>query len=163
MGAGTVSVMRFRAASLSVVLCALALPSSAQAQKSLWATVNVCDTARHPYEVGVRASMPGFPRGTVRRMRFRIQYSDAGTWRYVNGADSGWRTLSRARGRPVEAGWSFDFPAPAAPVTFRGVVRYRWMKAGRVVGRAMRITEAGHRSTIGADPPDYSAATCSMG
>ena len=148
---------------LACALCTLALPATAHGQKSLWATVNVCDTAKHPYEVGVRASMPGFPRGTLRRMRFRIQYSDAGIWHYVKGADSGWRALSRARSRPIEAGWSFDFPAPSAPVTFRGVVRYRWLKAGRVVARAMRITEAGHRSTVGSDPPGYSAATCSMG
>jgi len=155
--------MRSRAVLLSAVLCSLALPASAHAQKSLWATVNVCNTLKHPYEVGVRASMPGFPRGTARRMRFRIQYADAGTWRYVKGADSGWRSLSRARGRPIEAGWSFDFPAPSAPVTFRGVVRYQWLRSGHVVGRRLRITEAGHRSTVGADPPDYSAATCSMG
>jgi hypothetical protein len=155
--------MRLRAVLMSAVLCGLAAPATAHAETSLWATVNICDTAKHPNEVGVRASMPGFPRGTVRRMRFRIQYSDAGRWRYVTGADSGWRSLSRARGRPVEAGWSFEFPPPDAPVTFRGVVRYRWLKAGRVVGRALRITEAGHRSTVGADPSGYSAATCSMG
>ena len=156
-------VMRLRAVLMSAVLCGLAAPAVAHAQTSLWATVNVCDTAKHPNEIGVRASMPGFPRGTVRRMRFRVQYADGDRWRYVTDADSGWRSLSRARGRPVEAGWSFDFPPPDAPVTFRGVVRYRWLKAGRVVGRAMRITEAGHRSTVGADPADYSAATCSMG
>ena len=97
-------------------------------------------------------------------MRFRIQYLSGDRWRYVTGADSGWTRLSRARGRAVEAGWSFEFPPPAAgPITFRGVVRYRWLRHGRVVQRAMRITEAGHRSTTGSDPPGYSAATCSIG
>jgi hypothetical protein len=158
----TVDVMRLRAALVSALAFALLAPASAHASKNLWATVNRCDTAKHPNEIGVRASMPGFPRGTSRRMRFRIQYRDGDKWRYVTGADSGWRSLTRAHGRPVEAGWSFGFPPPDAPITFRGVVRYRWIDHGRVVGRAVEITEAGHRSTAGADPPGYSAATCSI-
>ena len=128
----------------------------------LWATVNVCDTAKHPNEVGIRASMPGTPRGTARRMRFRVQWRDGDRWRYVTGADSGWRKLTRARGRAIESGWSFEFEPPAKPITFRGVVRFRWLRDGRVVGRAVEITESGHRSTAGADPAGYSAATCSM-
>jgi hypothetical protein len=151
--------MRLAAA---LIAGALVAPAAAQASPNLWATVNVCDTSKHPNEIGVRASMPGAPRGAARRMRFRIQYRDGDRWHYVTGADSGWRKLSRAHGRPIEAGWSFEFPPPDAPITFRGVVRYRWLKHGRVVGRAVEITEAGHRSTTGADPPDYSAASCSI-
>jgi len=149
-----------------VLLVCLLAPSAASARAmDTWATVNVCDTAKHPDEVGVRASMPGHPRGAVRRMRFRIQYLSGDRWRYVTGADSdsGWRKLSRSHGRPVEAGWSFGFPPSASPITFRGVVRYRWVKQGRVVARAVEITEAGHRSAIGSDPVGYSAATCEMG
>jgi hypothetical protein len=156
--------MRRLAAAL--IAGALVAPAAAEARTNLWATVNVCDTAEHPNEVGVRASMPGSPRRTARRMRFRIQYRSGDRWRYVTGAgsDSGWRTLTRARGRPVEAGWSFEFPPPdAGPITFRGVVRYRWLRHGRVVGHAVEITEAGHSSATGSDPEGYSAATCSIG
>jgi hypothetical protein len=39
-------------------------------------------------------------------------------------------------------------------------VNYRWKRNGKVVRRARRVTELGHRSTAGADPPDFSAATC---
>jgi hypothetical protein len=145
---------------------ALLAPAAAAAKPAhndrLWATVNVCDTARHPNEVGIRASMPGVPRRAVRRMRFRVQWRDGDRWRYVTGADSGWRRLSRSRGFAVESGWSFEFEPPAKAITFRGVVGYRWVRKGRIVAHAKRITEAGHRSTAGADPADYSAATCSM-
>jgi hypothetical protein len=145
---------------------ALLAPGAAAARPAgadrLWATVNVCDTTKHANEVGVRASMPGTPRGTGRRMRFRVQWRDGDRWRYVTGADSGWRKLPRSRGRAIESGWSFEFQPPAKPITFRGVVRFRWLRDGRVVGRAVEITETGHRSTAGADPEDYSAATCSM-
>ena len=154
------------AACLALAAAALAAPAAAAARPSeavgLWATVNVCDTAKHPNEVGIRASMPGFPRGTGRRMRFRVQWRDGDRWRYVLGADSGWRALKRAGGRAIESGWSFQFEPPARPITFRGVVRFRWLRDGRVVERAVEITETGHRSTAGADPEGYSAATCSI-
>jgi hypothetical protein len=136
---------------------------AAPAADDLWATINVCDSARHPGEVGVRAAMPGRPRGAGRRMRFRLQWLDGDRWRYVEGADSGWRRLSMARGRVVEHGWTFELGPPARPITFRGVVRFRWLEDGEVVRRALELTETGHRSTAGADPQGYSAASCSIG
>jgi hypothetical protein len=158
--------MRALAAACLALGIALTAPAGAAAPRAaadgLWATVNVCDTTKHPNEVGIRASMPGTPRGTGRRMRFRVQWRDGDVWRYVAGADSGWRTLKRARGRAIESGWGFEFVPPAKPITFRGVVRFRWLRDGRVVGRALEITETGHRSTTGADPEGYSAATCSI-
>jgi hypothetical protein len=160
------SGMRVRSAACLSLAFALVAPATAAARPAaadrLWATVNVCDTTRHPNEVGIRASMPGTPRGTGRRMRFRVQWRDGERWRYVTGADSGWRKLARSRGRTIESGWSFEFEPPSKPITFRGVVRFRWLRDGRVVGRAVEITEAGHLSTAGADPVDYSAATCSI-
>ena len=144
------------------VLMLLALPMPAAAEHDLWATVNVCDTPRHPNTIGLRASMPGSPRGTGLWLRYRVQYRDGDRWRYVKGADSEWDRVATARGRAVESGWSFELSPPAEPETFRGVVRYRWRRDGRTVRRALELTEKGHRSTRGADPEDYSAATCSM-
>jgi hypothetical protein len=153
-----------RRAALSLVLAALVWPAAAGAEPAdLWATVNVCDTVAHPGQIGVRASMPGRPRGTLRLMRFRLQYMDAGRWRYVPNADSAWRVLRRARGRPIESGWTFSFGALSSPTTFRGLVRFQWRRDGKVVRRAHRVTEAGHLSTAGADPEGYSAATCEIG
>jgi hypothetical protein len=158
--------MRTSLATCLALAAALLVPAAAAARPAqgdrLWATVNVCDTSRHPNEVGIRASMPGVPRRAVRRMRFRVQWRDGSRWRFVTGADSGWRKLSRSRGRAIESGWSFEFEPPAKATTFRGVVGYRWVRNGRIVAGAREITESGHRSTAGADPADYSAATCSM-
>jgi hypothetical protein len=156
--------MRALATACLALGCALLAPAGASARQAdrLWSTVNVCDTTKHPNEVGIRASMPGTPRGAARRMRFRVQWRDGDTWRYVTGADSGWRKLKRAGGRAIESGWSFEFEPPSKPITFRGVVRFRWLRDGRVVGRATEITEPGHRSTTGADPDGYSAASCSI-
>ena len=150
---------------LIVALLALALvPASAAAGKRdspVWATVNVCDTAKQPEAVGIRASMPGTPKGARLSMRFRVQYRTGdGGWKDVARADSGWRVVGTGRGAPVESGWSFKFAKPAKPVTLRGVVRFRWRRGDSLPRQAEVATEPGHRSSAGADPQDYSAATC---
>src|SRR5690606_34941670 len=90
---------------LAVALAALALaPTGADAAAPKpWATVNVCDTAKHPNTIGVRASMPGAERKRVRMyMRFRVQWRDRTDGRWHNllegrGGDSGWVSLGRSR------------------------------------------------------------------
>jgi hypothetical protein len=140
---------------LLLSLLAAAAPAGAT-ERSVWATVNVCDTAAHPDEIGIRAAVPE-RRSRSATVRFRVQYRDLsdGRWRYVRAADSGWHRV----GRPAEVGWSFEVAADDEPI-LRGVVLYRWSRRGRVVRRARRVTEGGHRSTAGADPRGFSAATC---
>jgi hypothetical protein len=149
----------------SLLICLLALAASATATASashvrarepkVWATVNVCDTEQHPNVIGIRAALPA--RRARAALRFRVQYHDlaADRWRWVRAADSGWRKAGHAR----ETGWSFEVTDDGTPI-LRGVVDYRWTRLGKVVRRAHRITETGHKSTAGADPPGFSAATC---
>lgn len=131
----------------------------------LWATINVCDTRKHPNTIGIRGSMPGL-RGrkpTVLRMRFAVQFrTAAGRWRDTDqGADSGWRRLGRTRSEVVETGQNFRFQPPATGEhTLRGVVRFRWTRGRRIVKQRKRTTETGHRSTRGANPKGYSASLC---
>jgi hypothetical protein len=143
-----------------IVLLATAA-SPIAAERSLWATVNVCDTTAHPDEIGVRASMPGPASATGLYVRFRVQYQDPADarWHHVSGADSKWRRVGRGRGRPVESGWSFQLSGDK-PQLLRGVARFQWRRGGHVVRRARRYTATGHRSTRGADPADFSAASC---
>ena len=153
---------------IALVVAALALlvaPGAASARESaLWATVNVCDTAKQPDTIGIRAAMPGTPKGARLSMRFRVQYrDDDGDWVDVENADSGWRTVGSARGVPVESGWSFSFARPSEPVVLRGVVRFRSRRGDTLPRQGEVATEAGHRSSAGADPPGYSAATCALG
>ena len=112
---------------LTLLLAVSAAPARAD-DADLWATVNVCDTAAHPDEIGIRASMPGGKRGTKLLMRFRVQYRDlsTGRWRAVRDADSGWRKAGK--GRPTrEAGWSFEVAGEGTRI-LRGVVTYRWKR-----------------------------------
>jgi hypothetical protein len=142
----------------------LAALVAAAAAPGPWATVNVCDTAKHPDAIGIRASMPGTPKHARLAMRFRVQYrTDSGDWADVAGADSGWRGLGAAGGDPVESGWSFTFAHSANAVTLRGMVRFRTRRPGSAPKVSELATTAGHRSSAGADPPGYSAATCTLG
>src|SRR5690606_13482809 len=116
-------------------------------------TVNVCDTTKQPDTFGVRASMPGTPRGARLYMRFRVQYRTGnGSWSNVSDADSGWRSVGTGRGAAVVSGGSFDFAKPAKAVSLRGVVRFRWRRGDALPRHAVVATEAGHRSSAGADP-----------
>jgi hypothetical protein len=142
-------------------------PDPLRDSRDLWATVNVCDTAAQPNVIGIRASMPGMKRTTTMSMRFQVQFLDArdGKWRRIaSGADSRWRRVGRGKRRVMESGWSFTFLAPKAggEHTLRGVVTFRWRRGGRVLRKLQEFTEAGHKSTRGADPPDFSAAVCKI-
>jgi hypothetical protein len=150
--------------SLSLSLVVLTAPAQAKT-KHLWSTVNVCDTAKAPDTIGIRARMPGD--GTRRRMwmRFRTQfYSDKDfAWKYVtSGGRSPWVEVGSAIFAFKETGFEFTFDAPAAGASFlfRGVVEFQWRsKGGKVVRRTRKFTEGGHR-TRGADPRGFSAARC---
>ena len=159
---------------LALLLC---LPGTAAAatngrsiyqSKSLWATINVCDTAAQPDTVGVRASIPGSGRRTERMwLRFQIQYFDSaeGLWHnLLQGGDSGWIKVGSARYRVRQSGWTFRFAAPAAGTTqmLRGAVTFEWRRGTKIVRRARKRTSEGHESSAGSDPPGFSAATCEL-
>jgi hypothetical protein len=136
-------------------------------QPEPWGTVNVCDTETSPNQMGIRGSMPGLVRRTRMFMRFRVQYRNPeGVWRTLKpGADSHWRKVAAGRGGEYNAGWTFEFMPPEAgrgAYLVRGVVLFEWRRQQRVVPRDRRITEAGHPGTVGAEPADFSAATCAI-
>jgi hypothetical protein len=154
-------------------------PAAASAAKGslLWATVNVCDTAVHPNEMGVRASMPGNGRSQRMYMRFRAQWWSASrrAWRSVGGRGgrSSWVYAGSARFEFQQAGWTFSFRPPTGSRSFlmRGAVDYQWraLKKRRhhrarwlVVKRASRITRRGLRGVEGSDPPGTAAASCEL-
>lgn len=143
-------------------------PVPVEQSQALWATLNVCDTARKPNTVGIRASMPGLGnRAAKLQMRFQVQYeAKDGKWHNSDeSADSGWKTVGRrVRTRVVESGRDFTFlpPAVGSAHVLRGSVRFKWLRKGRVVERSRRFSEGGHLSTAGADPAGYSAAICKI-
>ncbi|HST55860.1 MAG TPA: hypothetical protein VLJ42_08185 [Solirubrobacteraceae bacterium] len=135
--------------------------------RQLWATVNLCNPKDKPNWIGIRGSMPGDGHpGERMYMRFRVQYRDANTGRWVDvaqGADSGFLALGAAT-RARQSGHSFQLvPAPGkSAFELRGTVSYQWRRGTHVVHSVSRTTTAGHRSLAGADPPGFTAATCTL-
>jgi hypothetical protein len=137
-------------------------------QAQLWATIDVCNPYDQPDTVGIRGSMPGNGQsGVSMYMRFRLQYQDSATKRWVdlsNGATPSF--VSAGGGKSArQAGRSFQLvPVPGKPAfVLRGVVSFQWRRGTTVVESLSRSTTAGHQSLAGADPAGFTAATCSIG
>lgn len=146
---------------------ALAPAAAGKGGKSrhLWATVNVCDTLKHPDTIGVRASMPGAanPREQM-YMRFRVQYFRTTDQRWQDlskGGDSGFLGVGPAKYKARQAGRLFVFAPPAGgSFQLRGKVTFQWRRGKKVVRTTVLRTTAGHRSTAGSDPAGYSQDVC---
>ena len=165
----TVRMIRLFVTTIVLACCAIGpLPASAaRTPKNLWATVNVCDTARHDNMMGVRASMPGDGARTKMYMRFVAQYYDRSKqlWSEVKGSGvSKWIYVGSGIYARRQGGYTFAFDPPAAGKTFvlRGAVDFKWTKGRRIVRTAHVLTRAGHPNTRGADPAGYSAALCEI-
>jgi hypothetical protein len=162
--------MRLAPIILALLIALLLLPAEAGAKRArdVWATVNACDTRLHPNQIGIRGAMAGLARRSSMYMRFRVQFQNRDNeWVTVKSSgltDSGWVRVAAGRGGEHDAGWSFEFMPPdsGGAHVLRGVVSFQWRKGKRVIARSRAFTEAGHPGTVGAEPADYSAATCEI-
>jgi hypothetical protein len=156
----------------------------------LWATVNICDTAKAPNSMGVRASMPGNGTGMRMYMRFHAEYWSRSLQNWAPVAGSGvsdWVFAGSADYARRQGGWTFEFAAPPAGVTFtmRAIVEFQWRRTkeqvarlrrwkrslrsddrkrtaspSRVVRSITRTTETGIAGVDGGDPAGTSKAMC---
>jgi hypothetical protein len=136
------------------------------ASRNLWATLDICNPPDRPHTVGIRGSMPsdGHPKDLM-YMRFQLQYLNSTTNKWVDlgsSADSGFVELGR--GVTVrQAGRTFELVPSSSAYTMRGYVEFQWRSGPKVVHSVARMTGAGHTSLAGADPKNFSAATCIIG
>lgn len=134
--------------------------------RELWATVDVCNPADQPDTVGVRGSMPGdgHPKDTM-YMSFQLQYLEAksDTWIDLHDGNSSYIAIGSAKSAR-QGGWSVQLkPVSGQPAyTIRGVVTFQWRHGSHVTHETTRTTQTGHKSLADADPPDYSAAQCTI-
>ena len=162
--------MRLPLAILALAALAIAtVPAAGEARRApaVWATVNVCDTAEHPNQMGIRGSMAGLARRARMYMRFRVQFQNKkGRWVTVPDplTDSGWVRVATGKRGEHDSGWTFSFkPPPSGGAhVLRGVVTFEWRRAGRILRHQRAFTAPGHPNTAGADPPDFSAESCEI-
>jgi hypothetical protein len=153
------------AALASLALMPAAAAARTSDQRALWATVNVCDTLRHPDQIGIRGSMPGADNTREQMyMRFRLQYysASADRWRFVRkNGDSGFVLVGSAKFKARQAGQLFTIPPPpGGSFRLRGHVTFQWRLKKKVKRTVARVTTAGHHSNSGSDPDGYSSDTC---
>jgi hypothetical protein len=158
------------AAGLAAAAPATAADSKPNVEKSplLWATVNICDTTKHPDTIGIRASMPGSGSAKEKMyMRFQVQYFRASTKKWAPAdatVDSGFQSVGSSKFRRRESGWNFSITPPPDEQTYRlrGLVSFEWRVGKKVTHKAQRRTHSGHKGTFGADPKGFSSAECSI-
>jgi hypothetical protein len=131
----------------------------------LWATIDVCSPHNQPSTVGVRGSMPGNGAAHDKMfMSFRLQYMSSTAKRWVDLVSGAAPVFVPVGGAGVtrQDGQSFQLVPGKTAAMLRGVVDFQWRRGGTVLASATRQTTAGHKSLAGADPPGYSAATCTL-
>jgi hypothetical protein len=129
----------------------------AEGSRLLWATINICNTARHPRQVGVRAQMPalGFP--AALSMRIQVKYFTGKLFKPDPGVHQNLRLGTFTR-QVHQGGRTFQFGAHAGLLT--GAVTFQWRRFGRLLGQATRPTTPGHHDADFGDPRGHSAAAC---
>ncbi len=137
------------------------------ASRELWATIDICNAPGKANTVGIRGSMPGDgTAGDRMYMSFRLQYMNANK-RWVDLASSATPSFVAVGGggSARQGGSSFELkPMTGKPaVTLRGVVAFQWRHGKTILMSTSQPTSAGHKAVVGADPANFSAATCDIG
>lgn len=142
---------------------------AAHTVKNQWSTINICDTAKHPDQVGIRARMPAMDRGVKMKMRFFVQYKKNGAWVGVPAKDGGttmsdWFVVGYGKYKWEELGDTFSFTDLKRGDSFlmRGLVKFQWRRHGKVLKTAHAYTSAHHPSDKYGDPVGFSKATCTV-
>jgi hypothetical protein len=132
---------------------------NAESSKSLWATVNFCNTKRHRYKIGVRGQMPalGFPAWLS--MRVQLNRYQTSKRKFVPLADATALVRLGRSSRGLQQGgeqWTY---APHAGL-FNASIQFIWRRSGKLLGQTSRRTTAGHLTADFSDPPHFSAKQC---
>jgi hypothetical protein len=131
----------------------------AERSRFLWATVNICNTARHRDVIGIRAQMPALGFSAQLRMHFGVDYfsSESATFKPYPGADDLVELGAFTQG-DYQSGTSFRFPSHAG--LLRGRVTFEWRLGAQTIARTDRVTALGHPQAMYGDPQRFSSEKC---
>jgi len=132
---------------------------NAERSKRLWATINVCDTRKHPHTIGIRSEAPALGFQATISISIAVDFYSKTDKRFEPDPNA----TKMIKVGPVthgihQRGVTFRF----APHTgrLRGTATFSWMRHGKVLGSTKRVTTASHHDADFGDPSGFSAATC---
>jgi hypothetical protein len=135
----------------------------AKRSHSLWATVNICDTAKHPNVLGIRGQLPALGFATKMSMLVQVDYYVAADGRFEPDTSVPPVRVELSKKAQANGLWQggveFSFTPPAV---LSGTVTFQWKLGNRVIGHVTRLTAHGVKGVAHADPPHYSTATCTI-
>lgn len=132
---------------------------SAERSKHLWATINVCDTHKHPRTIGIRGEVPalGFPAAIS--ISLGVDFWSKTDKRFEPDPQaSRMIKLGSVTHGIHQRGVTFQFAAHTGRL--RGTAKFSWTRRGKVLGSIKRVTTARHPDADFGDPSGFSAATC---
>ncbi len=134
----------------------------AEHSKSLWATVNICNSRRYRDDLGIRGQMPALGFAAWLSMDVKLLYYSSSQKRYLPVPTRGTKLvrLGRSSTGLQQSGALFQF-SPHQP-SLMATVEFIWRRAGRLLGTATRTTTAGHPGADYGSPPHHSAASCTI-
>ena len=133
----------------------------AERAKTLWATVNICDSRSDPNTLGIRGQMPslGFPAWLS--MRIQVNYYSSSKKKFVpvpGSATIKTIRLGRSRRGLQQGGAVFVFKPHAGLLD--ASVEFFWRRSGKLLGSTTQQTAGGHHGADFGSPPRFSAAQC---
>jgi len=134
---------------------------SAETSRSLWATVNICDSRTYHNDIGVRGQMPTLGFSSTLYMIIQVNYWSKAQHRFLP-IQSNLATTRLSLGTAVN-GLEQDgavFPFSKHTGLLNATLTFTWTRGGRVIGQTVRRTTAGHTSADHGSPPHFSAAQC---
>jgi hypothetical protein len=132
-----------------------------QRSRNLWATVDICNTRRHPRVLGVRGQMPSLGFGTTHEANIQVDYQPTPQIGYKpDPAAKASVPLGYSANKLLQGGATWQFPKHTG--LLRATVTFVWRRGSRQIARIVRTTTGGHRDVKFGDPPRFSAAQCKV-
>jgi hypothetical protein len=130
----------------------------AERSSGLWATVNICNTRKHPDTIGIRAQMPALGFASTMEMVVTLGYYTTSTGSFKPLASSSTPlNLGQASTGYHQDGVTFTIKPPA---TLNATVQFTWTIGSKVLGSTTRTTVKGRMGVQQGDPPGYSSDVC---
>jgi len=134
----------------------------AESSKTLWATVNVCNSKRYPDTLGVRGQMPSLGFASWLSLYIQVNYFSKATQRFEPSPHATKLIrLGRTAAGLEQGGYTFSFQ-PKDGGLFNAKIDFIWRRSGKLLGQTMRRTTAGHPAADFGSPPRYSAKQCTI-